>query len=131
MFTRENDLSVMTNSATFAAVHRPLLDAETLPNWCYNSEEFYRLEVERIFRKSWNFCGRTDSIPNCGDYITDSLAGSPFIIVRNNEGHLRAFANTCRHRGARIANGFGKCRNFVCPYHGWVYDLDGALKACS
>ncbi|MGE0164920.1 MAG: aromatic ring-hydroxylating dioxygenase subunit alpha, partial [Dongiaceae bacterium] len=123
--------TAMFDPNTYANIRRPLLDAETLPNWCYNSDEFYRLEVDRIFGKVWNFFGRAESIPNPGDYRTVNFVGTPIIIVRANDGSLKAFANTCRHRGARIATGDGKCRHFVCPYHGWVYNLDGSLKACA
>lgn len=123
-------LDTMFNPDTYRSTHRSLLDAETLPHWCYNSEEFYRLEVARIFGKAWNFFGRADRIPEPGDYFSVNFVGTPIIVVRDKEMDLRAFANTCRHRGARIVSGEGKCRRFVCPYHGWVYDLDGSLKGC-
>ena len=113
----------------YAAVRRPLLEAETLPPWCYTSDAFYRREVARIFRKSWNFLGSADRIPNPGDYFTLDFAGVPLIVLRGEEGKLRAFANSCRHRGSELLSGEGNCKLIVCPYHSWSYKLDGRLNA--
>ena len=115
----------------YARVRRPLLEAETLPVWCYTSDEFYRREVERIFMKEWNFLGRADRVPNPGDYVALNFVGVPLIIVRGMDGRVRAFANSCRHRGSRVVDGAGNCRAFKCPYHGWVYGLDGALRGAA
>ncbi|MBJ3776473.1 aromatic ring-hydroxylating oxygenase subunit alpha [Acuticoccus mangrovi] len=115
--------------AHFSKVRLPLDEAETLPAWCYVSEAFYQYEVERLFMKVWNFIGRADHIPNPGDYFTLTFVGVPLIIVRDRAGELRAFSNSCRHRGARVAEGEGNARAFVCPYHGWAYGLDGSLVA--
>src|SRR6476661_3561451 len=68
------------NPRHYAAVRRPLLDAETLPAWCYTSPAFYRREVERIFMKVWNFVGSVHQIPNPGDYFTLTFVGVPLII---------------------------------------------------
>jgi len=111
----------------YEAVRRPLLDAETMPVWCYTSEAFYRREVERIWHKAWNFIGAADRIPNPGDYFTIDFAGVPAIVLRDGEGRLRAFANSCRHRGSALLEGSGNCRLIVCPYHSWSYHLSGAL----
>jgi phenylpropionate dioxygenase-like ring-hydroxylating dioxygenase large terminal subunit len=113
--------------AHYQKARLPVLEAETLPPWCYTSPEFYQREVERIFRKTWNFIGREDEIPSPGDYMTYELFGDPIIILRGRTGKVRAFANTCRHRGARLLNGKGNCRLITCPYHSWAYRLDGSL----
>ncbi|MBC7136577.1 MAG: Rieske (2Fe-2S) protein, partial [Oceanibaculum nanhaiense] len=113
--------------ALYANVRKPLAEAETLPPWCYTSDRFYQREVERIFLKVWNFIGRADRIPNPGDYFTLEFTGIPLIIVRGDDGKVRAFANSCRHRGALIAMGEGRCRAFKCPYHSWAFGLDGQL----
>jgi len=113
----------------YAAVRQPLLDAETLPPWCYTSEAFYRREVDRIFRKVWNFVGSVDQIPSPGDYFTLEFAGFPVIILRGEDGQLRAFANSCRHRGSELLSGRGNCKLIVCPYHSWSYKLNGQLSA--
>ncbi|RKQ69836.1 aromatic ring-hydroxylating oxygenase subunit alpha [Oceanibaculum indicum] len=111
----------------YKAMRRPLDQAETLPAWCYTSERFYKREVERIFLKVWNFLGRADRIPNPGDYFTLTFAGIPLIIARGDDGKVRAFANSCRHRGSIVALGEGNCRAFKCPYHSWAFALDGTL----
>ena len=113
--------------SSYGGVRRGLLEAETMPAWCYTSERFYRREVERIFMKVWNFIGRGDRIAKAGDYFTLEFAGVPVIVVRGTDGEVRAFANTCRHRGSLVAVGEGNCRAFRCPYHSWAYGLDGAL----
>lgn len=115
--------------AHYAAVRRPLLEAETLPPWCYTSDAFYQREVERIFRKVWNFVGHVSQLATPGDYFTLNFAGIPVILLRDQEGTLRAFANTCRHRGSALMEGSGNCRVIVCPYHSWTYGLDGKLRA--
>ncbi len=112
----------------YQAVRRPLLDAETLPPWCYTSPDFYRREVERIFMKVWNFVGSIDQIPNPGDYFTLDFVGVPLVILRDGHGKLRAFANSCRHRGSELLSGSGNCKLIVCPYHSWTYDLAGKLR---
>ncbi len=102
--------------------------ATSLPPWCYTSEEFFRREAERVFLRSWNLIGRVEKIPNAGDYEAFEFAGAHAFVLRGRDGKIRAFANTCRHRGARLLEpGHGNCRAVKCPYHGWVYGLDGAL----
>lgn len=113
----------------YERVRRPPLEAEGLPPHCYTAPEFYEREVERIFLKSWNFIGRDDEIAKPGDHVVVDLVGQSVIVLRDRSGRLRAFANTCRHRGTRLLAGSGNCRSIACPYHAWVYDLDGTLIA--
>ena len=105
----------------------PLEQAELLPRWCYTTQEFYNEEVNRIFRKTWNFVGREDEIPSPGDFLTVDLFGELIIVVRDRAGKIRAFANTCRHRGTRLLSGSGRCPAIRCPYHSWTYALSGEL----
>jgi choline monooxygenase len=112
---------------TYATTRAPALQAETLPPDAYTSEAFYRREVERIFLRDWNFMGRADLVPKPGDYFAVELAGVPIIVVRDQDGVVRAFANSCRHRGTVLTTGEGSCRAFKCPYHSWIYGLDGRL----
>ena len=111
----------------YAKARLPLAKAETLPRWCYTSNEFYREEERQIFRRMWNFVGRADEIPVGGDYLTVELCGESIIIVRDRSDVIRAFANTCRHRGTQLVTGSGRCRLFSCPYHSWAYALNGDL----
>lgn len=109
-------------------VRRPLLEAKSLPTWCYTSDEFYQREVERVFMRNWNFVGREDEIPEAGDYVVFDICGESAIVVRGDDGQVRAFANTCRHRGTRLLDDRGHCRVIICPYHAWTYALDGKLS---
>ncbi len=118
----------MLTAAQFDPVRKPLDEAETLPPSCYHSEEFYDLEVRNIFRKQWILMGRSEEWKEQGAFIAYERFGIPFFIVRDQSGRLRAFANSCRHRGSQIVSGCGKLQTFVCPYHSWVYGLDGSLR---
>lgn len=111
----------------YGPVRRPLLQASSLPPWCYTSEVFYRSEVERIFMRSWNFVGRVDEVASPGDFQVVDMFGESIIVLRGNDGELRAFANSCRHRGTRLLDGGGNCKAIVCPYHGWSFARDGKL----
>lgn len=112
----------------YEAVRLPLLRAETLPPWCYTSQAFYDREIARIWRKAWNFLGHVDQVAKPGDYVALDFAGVPLLIVRGKDNVIRAFANTCRHRGSTLLDeGSGNCGLIVCPYHSWSYALDGTL----
>ena len=111
----------------YAEVRKPLAEASTLPPWAYTSEEFYRREVQTIWMKEWNFFGRADRIPNPGDYFSVDFVGVPIVVVRGKDGQVRAFSNSCRHRGAAMLRGDGNCNAIRCPYHSWSYDFEGKL----
>lgn len=99
-----------------------------MPAARYTSEEYYALEQERIFRKSWLFAGHIDEIPEPGCYMRWHNAGDPIIIVHGMDGVVRAFYNTCRHRGAPVVTeDFGKSSRLMCGYHHWTYKTDGTL----
>ena len=115
------------NPDHYVDVRLPLVEASTLPPWCYTNPDFYQREVEQIFLKHWNFAGRVDQLPNTGDFMTLDFFGESVILVRGKDNAIRAFANVCRHRSARLLEGQGNCRTIVCPYHSWVYGLDGGL----
>lgn len=111
----------------FQETRRPLLEASTLPGYCYTSEEWYRREVEAIFMREWLLVGRADQIPRRGDWFSEEICGERVLLVRGDDGAVRAFSPVCRHRGTVIAEGSGTCKIFVCPYHAWSYGLDGRL----
>ena len=113
----------------YAKVRLPAMQAETLPPWCYTSQAFYNREVTRIFHTQWIFVGRADRIPDPGSYFTVDYVGVPLIIIRDRSGAPRAFANSCRHRGARVVTGEGRCNVLRCPYHSWAYSPEGKLVA--
>ncbi len=94
----------------------------------YNDPHMFRVDMEEIFQKEWLFVGMTSEIPKRGDYITVEIGQNPVLIIRDADGSVNAFHNTCRHRGSRICTEHrGKVANLVCPYHQWTYDLKGNL----
>jgi phenylpropionate dioxygenase-like ring-hydroxylating dioxygenase large terminal subunit len=101
------------------------------------SPEFYELEREAIFKRCWLNLGRVEQLPRKGSYFTKNIdvANASLIVVRDADGSVRAFHNTCRHRGNRLVwsedpreETQGFCRQFVCKYHGWRYGIDGELN---
>lgn len=119
-----NAITDIFDPTRYAGVRKPLLEAETLPPECYTDEAFYKREVETIFLTVWNFIGRADRVPNAGDYFAFEFVGVPVVVVRGRDGRVRAFANSCRHRGAKVMQGEGKCTVMSCPYHAWTYAID-------
>ena len=117
----------MFAAESYQELRKPLLEASGLPPLCYTSAEFYQREVECIFRQHWQFVGRAEQLPESGSYFCYDGPAGPVVILRSRGDKIRAFANSCRHRGARLLNGSGKCTRIVCPYHGWTYRLDGRL----
>lgn len=113
--------------AELALVKHPIDEAATLPPACYADAAVFIAERDAIFRTSWIGIGRADRWKQPGDYTAQVIAGVPTIILRDKTGALRAFANSCRHRGALLLEGDGNCRGIKCPFHGWAYKLDGRL----
>ncbi|OMH36262.1 aromatic ring-hydroxylating dioxygenase subunit alpha [Motiliproteus sp. MSK22-1] len=94
----------------------------------YLSADVYRDDLEQIWHKEWIFAGHSFEIEQPGEYLTLQIGDFPVVIVRDSQGHIRAFHNACRHRGSRLcAENKGKVAKLVCPYHRWTYDLDGKL----
>ncbi|MSP51109.1 MAG: aromatic ring-hydroxylating dioxygenase subunit alpha [Alphaproteobacteria bacterium] len=117
-----------TKSGEFSSTRRELAHARHLPGYLYTSPEIYAEEIDKIFMKDWLCVGRVEQYPNVGDYRAMRIAGEPIIICRNQDNKLKAFANVCRHRGVEVAPvGGGNTKQFTCPYHAWLYDLDGKL----
>lgn len=108
-------------------------DRSGLPGWSYHSPALLELEKEHVFRKSWQIAGHVSDLPEPGDYLALDVVGERALIVRGKDGVVRAFNNMCRHRGSRVvADSQGNCRNaLVCPFHGWVYNLDGTLRGAA
>lgn len=112
-----------------AKVRPPIESAATLPPRCYSDPAVLERERDLIFRRGWVGLGRADRWSGPGDYAALDLAGVPVLVLRDRQGRLRAFANSCRHRGSLLLEGQG-CRPLItCPFHAWVYGLDGRLRA--
>jgi carnitine monooxygenase subunit len=105
-------------------------DRSGLPGWTYHSEAMFALEREVLFLAHWQIAGHVSDLPSPGDWITFDLMGERSVIMRGQDGEVLAFHNLCRHRGARVVDGnSGHCKGaMVCPFHGWVYNLDGSLR---
>jgi choline monooxygenase len=107
----------------------PLGEASTIPASWYVDERMLALERRTVFSRSWQMVGRIDQVREPGDYITTELAGEPILVVRGDDRQLRGFFNVCRHHAAAVMTQPQGCaKNLRCPYHGWTYTLEGALK---
>jgi nitrite reductase/ring-hydroxylating ferredoxin subunit len=106
-------------------------DGAVLPVERYTSAEFFALEMERLWPRVWQVACREEEIPEAGDFVEYSIGDQSILVVRDGSGAVRAHLNTCRHRGMRLASGCGRFEGgeIRCPYHGWHYAFDGALKA--
>ncbi|UWF58333.1 aromatic ring-hydroxylating oxygenase subunit alpha [Brucella sp. 2716] len=94
----------------------------------YTDPDYYKLDLENIFYKDWLFVGHDCELPKTGSYMTVQIGAYPVIVVRDAQGGIRAFHNSCRHRGSRICSAEkGTAAKLVCPYHQWTYELDGRL----
>jgi choline monooxygenase len=109
--------------------HAPLSRASTIPAPWYVDPRIAELERLNVFSKTWQLVARTDQLQNPGQFISTTVAGEPIVVVRGNDGILRAFYNVCRHHAAAVVTQpCGIASILHCPYHGWNYGLDGSLK---
>lgn len=98
----------------------------------YADPEVFDMEMQRIFGRAWLLLGHDSQIPRAGDYFTTQMGRQPVIAVRQADGGVKVLFNRCAHRGPMMCSlDKGSVREFVCPYHGWVYGLDGRLTAVS
>ena len=101
-----------------------------IPAGRYVDPEFLSLEMEGMWKRSWLYCAHDDQLPEPGSWLLTRNSGSPILIVRDLAGSVRAFYNTCRHRGGPLVKeDSGQSRGFVCGYHGWSYTLEGELTS--
>ena len=107
----------------------PLDHAWTIPSPWYFDPRVARLEQQSVFAAAWQVAGRADQVREIGQFFTADLAGEPIVVARGEDGQLRAFYNVCRHHAAAVVTEAQGCaKQFRCPYHGWTYGTDGALK---
>ena len=99
-----------------------------LPGWAYHDPEYHAVEMDRVIRPAWQIVCHVSQVSHAGDWRTLALLGESIVVVRGDDGAVRAFANVCRHRAMRLVEGEAGCaRKLVCPYHAWTYATDGQL----
>lgn len=104
------------------------LEEGYFPQWLVTDPEIYRLEQERIFGKTWLFLGHESELKELGSFITRMMADDPILLTKNKQGEIKAFLNSCTHRGVKLCTeDFGNKKTHTCPYHGWSYNTDGEL----
>jgi Rieske 2Fe-2S family protein len=112
-----------------AATRRPTLEAHTLPARVHLDPAVFEYEMEAWYRRCWLMVGREEDLPETGSFLRADLFGEDVVLVRGNDQQIRAFYNVCRHRGATLVlEDSGRIARFQCPYHAWVYDLEGRLR---
>lgn len=95
----------------------------------FHKREYHDLEVERLWKRTWQMVCREDDLPEVGDYHVYTIAHLSYLVVRTGETELRAYQNVCLHRGRLLKDCSGfRAKEFRCPYHGWAWNLDGSLK---
>ncbi len=107
---------------------------ETLPSRLYTDPATFDAEQEVVFARSWQLVGHQSQVPNPGDHFLARVSGEAVVVVRGDDGTIRAFYNVCAHRGHELVTerrddglDVGTCRRFTCPYHAWSYRTDGSL----
>ena len=94
----------------------------------YTDSAYFRVDLELIWYRDWLFVGHDCELPKPGHFFTVQVGEYPVVVVRDRDGRIRAFHNSCRHRGSRVCTAErGSNARLVCPYHQWTYDLDGTL----
>jgi glycine betaine catabolism A len=104
----------------------------TLPQPLYTEQSAFDFDIAAVYGESWLMVGLYCELPKSGSYMSMMVGKSPVVITRDKSGEIRAFHNSCRHRGSMICPvGNGTAPKLVCPYHRWTYDLDGSLFAAN
>src|SRR5262245_53969203 len=111
-----------------ATNYETLIAEDRLHASLYTDPRIFAEEMEKIFSRGWVFVGHDSEIPQPGDFVTRFLGQQPVIMVRGKDGQVSVLLNRCAHRGTTVCPAErGNTRVFVCPYHGWTYDLNGTL----
>ena len=120
----------LINKEKLDVVSKPISESHGLPNECYISEEYTKIERKKLFEDKWVVVGVASSLPKIGDAKPFTLLNLPVIILRDKKSKIRVFHNVCSHRGYKIMQKPCKIKNVIrCPYHSWSYDTDGKLVA--
>src|SRR3954465_14820671 len=121
---------MMTLETVKPADFLAMVDTEkgTVDRRIFSDADIYQLELEQIFARCWNFMAHESQIPNAGDFFLNYIGEDRVVVVRDKDGGVEVLLNTCRHRGNAVCRAEeGHASSFMCTYHGWTYDLKGAL----
>ncbi len=111
-----------------ARIRAPFRGARLLPGKAYHDDGIFAWETEEIFFRDWLAVGRAEEVPEPGSFLVRDVLGESVLLVRGRDDEIRAFYNVCRHRGTAVEEReCGKAVRFQCPYHAWIYELDGSL----
>ena len=111
-------------------VNKPITESHGLPNECYISQDYTKIERKKLFEDKWVVVGTASSIPKKGDAKPFNLLDLPMIVLRDKKNKIRVFHNVCSHRGYKILQNPCNIKNALrCPYHSWTYNTDGKLIA--
>lgn len=102
--------------------------ASSLRAEAYTDPRWLEADLQAILRRTWQWVCHVEKLAEPGSYVSATVGGMPVAIVRGRDGDLRAFYNVCKHRAHELLSGSGTTRSIVCPYHAWVYGLDGQLR---
>jgi phenylpropionate dioxygenase-like ring-hydroxylating dioxygenase large terminal subunit len=128
---RERERELLARLTDPSAERPGPLGAHSLRNAAsaYTCPERFARERSALFRRRANLLGLSSECAHPGGFLAANLGGVPVFAIRQLDGSLRAFVNACRHRAARLLEGCGALdRAIACPYHGWLYELDGRLR---
>jgi glycine betaine catabolism A len=129
-----SDIRSPVSAAEVAPVRAPVERAQLLPARVFHDPDVFAYEQARWFATTWVCIGREENVAAPGTYLLARVAAEGVIVVRGRDGVVRAFHNVCRHRGSTLLDepadgaGSGKLVRIQCPYHAWIYDLDGSLS---
>lgn len=117
---------------TTATNYNELIKEDQTHGSCYTDPRIFEEELERIFYRTWVFVGHESETPKAGDFVTRLIGRQPVVMVRNKDRQVQVLLNRCAHRGSAVCTvAQGNAKVFTCPYHGWTYDLNGALLGAS
>ena len=122
---------VYTQPETYGLSRLPVDQASTLIPDAYTAADFFALEQEKIFATAWVTVGCLQQVQDPGDILVTEVAGRSILVMRDKTGKLGAFYNVCRHRGSKLLEKSCNIKSLHCPYHAWVYGLDGQCLGTS
>lgn len=99
-----------------------------VPKTRYLDPDFLKLELEKMFTRTWLMACRVEELPGVGCFVEHEIGSHSILIVREAKDSIRAYYNACRHRGTRLARGRGRVGSIICPFHGWRWNLDGSIR---